>query len=159
MNEDVISCVVYISAGVSIKGADASIPNRLSCSAQNHGPTVLLKGDHDTFFNTKLLSGQTSLIIPTDLVSGNREVDLNDPSSFERISISVKGQKNLRGSENTKRSLIAEYDGSFKTLVVRVSDTYGNSPTHSATELSQHIFSDELTMVSQVIMIYSDCCN
>ncbi len=132
---------------------DSQIPHRLTCGSENHGPTVVLLGDYDSFFGQRFTSGVTSLTIPTSFVSAKLEVDLDDPLALQLISTSNSGINNcgnkrgLRQAPAPQRSLIADYHGFFKTLVVRVSDNSGRSPTFSAAEISNHIFSDNLTMV------------
>ncbi len=109
----------------------------------------MLVGDHENFFDHNFISGTTSLEIPTMLISAELEVDLDDPLAFELISISNgTSKRGLRQGQAPERSLITDFHGFFKTLVVRVSDKSGHSPTYTASELSDHIFTGDLTMVS-----------
>ena len=120
---------------------NVEIPKRLSCSTENHGPTLLLTGDYEDFFDQQIDSGAISLSIPTQLISAELVVDLDDPLAYELISISEK-------SHHEGRSLINKHDGYFKTLIVRVSDKYGHSPTYSAAELAEQVFTNKTSMVS-----------
>ena len=119
----------------------------------------MLVGDHENFFDHNFISGTTSLEIPTMLISAELEVDLDDPLAFELISISNGASKrNLRQGQAIERSLIADYHGFFKTLVVRVGDKRGHSPTYTASELSDHIFIGDLTMVSFIFIAHPQMC-
>lgn len=157
LNKKSIECVAYGIGTITAPDIeDASEPESLTCGTENHGPTVMLVGDHENFFDHNFISGTTSLEIPTMLISAELEVDLDDPLAFELISISNGASKrNLRQGQAIERSLVADYHGFFKTLVVRVGDKRGHSPTYTASELSDHIFMGDLTMASQ----YRACSN
>lgn len=129
---------------------DAPEPDRFTCGVENHGPTVMLVGNGNTFFGQKLRSGITSLNIPTGLVSAEMEVYLDDPLATELISITNRtGSKRVlrEAQQKSERTLIADYHGFFKTLIVRVSDDRGNSPTSSAADLSNQVFFNSVSMV------------
>ena len=115
---------------------------------------MLLEGDHGSFFGDRLQSGVTSLNIPTDLISEKLVVDLNDKQTASHLRF----QRSLRGGKkiDTERNLMANYDGFFRTLVVRVSDDQGHTPTFPAYQISNHVFGNGLTMVSYVIFAYID---
>ncbi len=130
-------------------GEKSEIQDRLSCAADFHGPTVFLKGNSDEFFSNKLVSGVTSLTIPTHLVSAYLQVDLDDPRASELIKVSHGYHKRgLRGLAGEKDPYRVEFEGTFGVLVVRVSNKRNHTTTHTAEEISRHIFSDDLTMVS-----------
>ncbi len=130
---------------------------RFSCSSENFGPTVLLDGDYDAFFTgeKQIIPGETSLIIPTNIVSSELSVDLNDPLTAEAITVlnSRRTQgRALRGTMMTDDSSIANNSskkrGSYSVLVVRVSDSHGNSPTYNAKQISDSIFNGYVSLVS-----------
>ena len=138
-------------ASLSTSGTETETPKpRFSCSSPNHGPTVLLEGDHQSFFGDRLKSGVTSLNIPTDLISEKLIVDLDNKQTISQLRF----QRSLRGGYkiDTERSLMANYDGFFRTLVVRVSDNRGHTPTYPAYQISNHVFGRGLTMVSYVLL-------
>lgn len=68
--------------------------------------------------------------IPTDLISEKLVVDLDDKQTASHLRF----QRSLRGGKkiDTERNLMANYDGFFRTLVVRVSDDQGHTPTFPA---------------------------
>ncbi len=124
-----------------------------SCSSENFGPTVLLDG-YDAFFTDrekKIIPGVTSLKIPTYLVSSNLTVDLNDPLTAGAISVSNRSETHHQGRALRGRTMTVENNkntGSYSILVVRVSDTHGNSPTYSARKISNDIFNGHVSLVS-----------
>ncbi len=135
----------------------------MSCIAEKHGPTVALKDDHNDFFSSEVISGVTTLKIPTQLVSDSLKVDLDDPLAAKKITILDNEHKtSLRGTKRSlslfgerlgtmnsqQESLKDDYDGTFRMLVIRVSDKEGHSPTHSSKEISEHVFTGDITMVS-----------
>ena len=140
---------MYELGSVAQPGAEIDeTPNHLMCSAQKHGPSLMLTGDYMSFFrHHKIVAGTTSLKIPTKHISAKMEVNLNNPVATELIIFSTTATTNEGLAQTPRRSLIEDYHGFFKTLVVRVSDTWGNSPTFNAKEISNHVFSDDLTMV------------
>ena len=152
LNQQSIVCIVHEIGSFVEPGKNDEVAHRLLCGAENHGATLLLEGDHKSFFKNRLESGQTSLSIPTQLVSENMAVDLDDPSASKLITISsVFVKRGLRGGWPSRRSLLAKYSGIFKTLVVRVSDSRGHSPIYNATEISKHVFGDDLTNMASNI--------
>ncbi len=149
LSKGVLQCTVYELDAFSVTGEHSEeLHDRLSCAADFHGPTVFLEGNSDEFFSNKLVSGVTSLTIPTHLISAHLQVDLDDPEALELITVSHGYQKRgLRGLVE-KEPYRIEFEGTFGILVVRVTDNRNHSPTYSAEEISRHVFSDDLTMVS-----------
>jgi len=150
LNKKSIECIVHELGPIAQPTFEnIEIPKRLTCGTENHGPTLLLVGDYKDFFDQpRIYSGAISLSIPTQLISAELVVDLADPLSYELISISEK-------SHHEGRSLIDKHDGYFKTLIVRISDKYGHSPTYSAAELSKQVFTNKSSMTKQ----YQACSN
>ncbi len=154
---------MYMIAALAKPDREARIPHRFSCIVNNHGPTLVLEGDHHNFFSKGLQSGVTKLSIPTDLVSvGDFKVNLDEPLSSEIVISNHEEHTTARRRLREGRTSVPkdEYKGSFTMLVVRVSDKSGHSPTYSAEELSNHVFNDELNMVSYILW-YSGviCCD
>ncbi len=155
LEEDLLRCTVYEQSALQSRHVEEQRPRNLACVADNYGPTVFLVGNQDAFFSDRFTSGVTSLNIPTKLVSAHLQVDLDTPLS-EMIVVSHGdggGEEfagSLRGANDNNHALRtnSKFEGTFEVLVVRVSDKSGNSPTHSAEELSKHIFTDDITMVS-----------
>lgn len=152
--QSIIECVVFEVESITEPGFESiKSPHNVICSAENHRPALMLIGDYIRFFDHKFSSGVTSLRIPTELVSANLEVNLDDPLSSKFISFSdVAGNKRgLRQRQTPRRtSLRADYHGFFKVLVVRVSDKSGHSPSYNASEISNHVFSDDMSMVRSI---------
>jgi len=164
LNKKSIDCLVHELGGIVVKPNfdEDQIQQRFTCGSENHGPTVLLLGNYNSFLEKQTFtSGVTSLTIPTELVSEKMEVDLDDPSASEIITTSNKNdiKRGLRLEPTPQRSLISDYHGFFKTLVVRVSDSRGHSPTFSAAEISKHVFFGDLTMASQFRACSNDQLN
>ena len=161
LNKKSIDCLVHELGGIVVKPNfdEDQIQQRFTCGSENHGPTVLLLGNYNSFLEKQTFtSGVTSLTIPTELVSEKMEVNLDDPSASEIITTSNKNdiKRGLRLEPTPQRSLISDYHGFFKTLVVRVSDSRGHSPTFSAAEISKHVFFGDLTMV-RLYFYFSTC--
>ena len=113
----------------------------------------MLIGDYIRFFDHKFSSGVTSLRIPTGLVSANLEVDLDIPLSSKLIPFSNAAGNEIglrRRQMSQRKASRADYHGFFKVLVVRVSDRSGHSPSYNASEISNHVFSDDMSMVRSV---------
>lgn len=121
------------------------IPNRLSCSNNGHGPTVILEGNSGTFFREGYHSGFTTLDIPSHLISANLTVDLDDQMVSELVTIVSDTRFEQRIFYRSPFEL--DFEGFFRTLVVRVSDRYGNRPSYSAIEMSDQVFDHYLSMV------------
>lgn len=160
LNEESISCIVY---KLTLESYDREKERYLSCSTLKHGPSVLLEGDFDSFFNEKLISGITSITIPTHLISSDFVVDLDHPLASDLITFNSgysednppktarKFDPELgRWAPNSKkggRFLEQEYAGFFKVLVVRISDL-SKKPEFDITEISNQVFSNKISMVS-----------
>ena len=112
---------MYELDALALTNVEAETPDRLSCAAESHGPTVFLEGNREKFFSNKLVSGVTSLTIPTHLISAHLIVDMDDPNASELITISYGDEKRgLRGIKKDPYSV--EFEGNFGILIVRVSD-------------------------------------
>jgi len=166
LNEESIHCIVY---ELSVESSDDEVGKErcLSCSTLNHGPSVLLEGDFDNFFNKKLVSGSTSIRIPTYLISSDFVVDLNYPGAKDLITITSEHSEDnppkttrkfehegWRHNSMKGRRFLENYDGFFKVLVVRITDL-GTTPTFNIAEISNQVFSNQVSMAKQ----YRDCSN
>ncbi len=127
----------------------------LTCSADNFGPTLLLKGNYDAFFDDNVVSGSISMIIPVKLISPDLIVDLDNPSATQIITSTRSQGSNesrtlaLRGSNGVASPLHTKNKTGFhKVLVVRVTDKEGHTPTYSAREIANHVFHNKVSMVS-----------
>jgi len=152
---------VYELGGLAVPDIEGRPRIRhLSCSADNFGPTVFLDGDYNTFFNgDEVVSGVTSMRIPTNLISASLSVDLDDRLATEAIAVSnTHGEIGARRrtalrQRNTyleKKEPVwkRKNRGSYSVLVVRVSDIHGNSPTNSAKAISNSIFNGYMSLAT-----------
>ncbi len=103
------------------------------------GQKIHLSGDVKSFVansgNTFAL-GRTQLSIPLDLLDGSMTLDLD-----------VDYGKRIKVTESKSASDIDERKGTYKIIVLRISDTTGSSPTASTYKMGQDIFSDTYNLV------------
>lgn len=88
--------------------------------------------------------------IPSRLISANFTVDLDNQMFSDLVTIVPDTRfekRHFNGSQLSKKSFESDFEGTFRTLVVRVSDIKGNTPSYSATEMSDQVFDNYLSMV------------
>jgi len=144
LQTDYITCTVYKLSGLAYPGTSHQNISPLSCRDDYGGPSIYLDGGYENLFGVEdFVSGTKVLKIPTDIISHKLRVNMDDQFAVEKIVVSDKYQNLLPiGDQISKKS-----KGVHKVLVVRVSDRWDHSPTHNAQQISEHVFSGDLTMV------------
>ncbi len=108
----------------------------------SRGPRKLdLSGDVNSFVSSagyQLKYGQTQLSIPLDLLNGSTTLDLD---------VDYGKRKRIQVSESKSTSGLEHRTGTYKIIVLRMSDTAGNSPTASTYKMGQDVFSDAYNLV------------
>ena len=114
-------------------------PSYVLCVNDSNTMSVKLDGDLGTFFGSdSYIPGTTQLFIPESLiVDGAVDLSMNTASD-----ISVVAQ------QPSQRKIESPYTGTYKVLVVRVKDTFGDQPSLSIAELGTKTFNDNINLVS-----------
>jgi len=110
------------------------------CVNDSNTKSVKLDGDLVAFFGGEdsYIPGTTQLFIPASLiVDGAVDLSMNTASGISVVT-----------QQPSQRKIESPYTGTYKVLVVRVKDTFGDQPSLSIAELGTKTFNDNINLVS-----------
>ena len=112
----------------------------MKCINDANTISVKLDGDLDAFFGGNSYLGTTRLNIPENLISDAGAVNLS-ATSASLITV----------TQATSSIIEDPFTGTYKVLVVRVTDLSGGQPTLSIAQLGTKTFDDTINLVSSEV--------
>jgi len=120
------------------------------CCVMDNGRSISVINIPEDFFIT-FESSKTQLLVPTSSIkTRSSDLEYGDVLHRDVIDLTEEWDVIVQQDNTMKRSSSNTQTGDLNLAVIRVTDSYGHSPIHTAVEISDHIFgtqNDDLNLV------------
>lgn len=143
-------CTVVTVAGTRLRDGTRFHHDGVDYLCQSDGyHTYRIKGEVLAFIGPAYRSSETTFVFPVSITGGTKIIDLDD--DVVKSSITVSNPPPTRSSGVTR-----SVTGTYKGLIIRVSDSTGDEPVESSNELYGAFFDDATNFGLSVVS--RNCC-